>query len=129
MSGWIIFDINNVVEGFVVVKFESFHKGEVDIRTKDWTTINNERRRAWELTHWPSDFEMDVAVDGAIATYTHEMLQDKVIKAERVVELMVLHDEKPKRPRDMEVGIRVRCGEESRKKHDCNIHISHLYWA
>jgi len=133
LSDWIVFDIDNVVEGFVVVKFESWHKGNRSInpRTKDWETVNNERRVLWpEITNfWPVDFEMDVAVDGVITTYNLDMLQEKVIKAERVVELMVLHDTKPEKPKDMEIAIRVRCGEESRKKHTCNINISHLYWA
>lgn len=128
MSGWIVFDIDNVVEGFVVVKFETWHKGKEVQRTRNWKTVNGERR-ILNVEHWADDLELDFAVDGVITTYNTEMLQEKVIHAQRVVELMVLYDKKPKNPKDMEIAIRVRCGEESQKKHLCNINISHLYWA
>lgn len=128
LSGWIVFDIDNVVEGYVVVKFESWHK-TVDERTKDWKTVNNERRRLAWPEHWPEDFEMDTAIDGVVKTYDLKTLQEKVVKAERVVELLVLHDEKPKQPKDMEVAIRLRCAEKSTPRHPCNINISYLYWA
>jgi len=128
-----VFDIDNVVEGFVVVKFEAWHKGKVNPRTEGWTTVNNVREgdtRRLQLPHWAKDIEIDVAVDGVINTYNFEMLEDKVMKVERVVQIMVLHDEKPQKPKDMEIAMRVRCTEaESKSKHLCNINISHLYWA
>jgi len=136
LSGWLMFDIDNVVEGFVVLKFETWHKGEVNPMTKDWTSINNEgeedeRLLKKEPKHWwPDEFEVDVAINGVITIYNRDMIEEKMIQAQRVVQLMVLHDKKPAQPEDMEVAIRIRCaGEENREKHLCNINISHLYWA
>merc|ERR1711862_216383 len=67
LSGWIVFDIDNVVEGFVVVKFETWHKGKEVQRTRDWKTVNGERR-ILNVEHWADDLELDFAVDGVITT-------------------------------------------------------------
>eukprot|EP00588_Corethron_pennatum_P035941 CAMPEP_0194342008 /NCGR_PEP_ID=MMETSP0171-20130528/91468_1 /TAXON_ID=218684 /ORGANISM="Corethron pennatum, Strain L29A3" /LENGTH=58 /DNA_ID=CAMNT_0039107559 /DNA_START=28 /DNA_END=204 /DNA_ORIENTATION=- len=55
-----------------------------------------------------------------------EILRENVISAQRTVELVVLRDERPKEPKDMEVAVRIRCAVSV---HNCFLHITHLYWA
>jgi len=45
LSGWIVFDIDNITEGFIVLKLETWHFKSVDPRTEGWTEIDNGGRR------------------------------------------------------------------------------------
>jgi hypothetical protein len=61
-SGWIVMNLPDLKNGFIVVKFESWHRPDIVKKTEGWTSINNERRRELSSIHSPSDRNNTLAI-------------------------------------------------------------------
>jgi hypothetical protein len=128
-SGWLVLDLPSVKEGLIIIKLFSWLPERVSVKTKDWTTVNNEKRLlnaagAMELKDLPETFEFDYAIDGKITTLNKQDFIKQRIEAQRVVELWVLLDDPNFSKDDVEVAFRMRgCGR------DCTFGLTHIYWA
>jgi hypothetical protein len=151
LSGWMKLIVPKLKYGYIVIKIETWHGPNENTRTEGWETINNETRR---LRHGTSsearivnasakamdqgrnlkyvpppcdDFQFDVAIDGKVTTYNLEQHKEKLIQAQRVVQLVTLladPDYTGGKEKDVEVAFRMlNCGREK------VFQLSHIYWA
>ena len=131
-SGWIVMNIPDLKNGYIVVKLETWHHENEVGRTQTWRSINNNNKRR-ELKKQPqkrcSEFLFDYSIDGTLTsvnTTEFGALQSKG-RVQRVVETFVLladpnytgGDEK-----EVQVAIRIRnCAQGATFK------LSHIYWS
>ena len=147
-SGWLVFNIPDLKNGKIVVKFESWHfPPEALPYEEGWETINNERMLGslideedfyWNSTSlgrklkqqpkpWCDEFKFEYAIDGKITTLGKDQWLEKKKDVQRVVETQVLLDD-PKytggKEKEVEVAIRITgCG------HDKVFNLNHVYWS
>mmetsp|Transcript_1289 Transcript_1289/g.2624 ORF Transcript_1289/g.2624 Transcript_1289/m.2624 type:complete len:527 (+) Transcript_1289:209-1789(+) len=126
-SGWIIFDLKNVIVGRIVMKLETWHHEEL-VRKKGARKYKK-RQRGLKVTgvdHWPDDVILDYAIDGHIKSLDKAKLKKEIYQPQRVVQLLNLLNKKPNKPKDIEVAVRLRC---PTSKGACYVNINHMYWA
>jgi len=134
-SGWLVMNLQALKEGLILMKLETWHVATDHPLTKGWNTVNNEAandeerslRVDYNMVELPETFFFDFAINGKITSLDKKSFVEKVRKLQRVVEVMTILDDENftgGKEQNIEVAIRMRgCG------HDCNIAISHIYWA
>jgi hypothetical protein len=140
-SGWLVLTLQNVTEGLIVIKLQTWHDENENENTADWTTVNNEggrrrlrqgsrvlKMRNSDTVDLPDTFEFDWAIDGKVTTWNKkEFLEhDKRTSDSGRVEFFTLLDDEnfTSESKDIEVAIRMRgC------KRVCTFGVSHVYWA
>jgi hypothetical protein len=127
LSGWLVFDVPEVKEGIIMLKFERNHLEDESTATKDWSDINNGEytRHLQSPTPLPEDFFFDYAIDGNITSLSLSEFQSKISNPQNYIELItLLDDSKFEGPKNIEAAIRLRnCGRK------CAFLVTHLYWA
>ena len=158
-SGWLVFEIPRLEKGFILLKiytwWDDYMKNTI---TKDWTSVNNEARnlrsrpfvnetdsfvynsatedgfidyvndrhlKGDPFQKVPDTYVLEYAIDGRITSLSKDELRERVAEPARVVQLVQLLDD-PKYPvkENVEVAVRVTgCG------NDCQLSVTHLYWA
>lgn len=150
LSGWLVFDIPRVEDGFILLKVYTW--GGEHTLTKDWTTVNEKESRdllqvghsnqtVWfsdtnregERRHLrgdpfaslPESFVFEYAINGDITSLTKADLKTRVFEPARMVQLITLLDDTSFPATDnVEVAVRMTgCG------NDCIFSVTHLYWA
>ena len=154
-SGWVVMNIPDLKNGFVMIKVETYHgAGKVE-RTDGWNSINNERKaRSLELSEQAinnstvittsnsaksfgrslgnppplcEDFKFEYAIDGAVTSVNKEEFEANIINAARVVEwFKILDDPAYTGGQEKEVEIAVRITGCGQKK---AFRMSHIYWS
>jgi hypothetical protein len=152
-SGWIVMNVPDVKNGYIVVKIESWHAPTSAIpQMQGWTSINNEKRRLesestnrtsidqknWNSTsdqrnlkftplEYCAEFRFDYAIDGKVTSMNLEQYNEKKKHVQRVVEtIVVLKDPNYTGGQEKEVEVAVRitgCG------HDKVMNLNHVYWS
>lgn len=151
LSGWMKLIVPKLKYGYVVIKIEDWQPGYTVTRTEGWEAINNETRMLRHGTsdarvvnansdsmdqgrnlkfvppEYCADFQFEVAIDGKVTNYNLEQHREKVINAQRVVQLYTLladPDYTGGKEKDVEVAFRMlNCGREK------VFQLSHIYWA
>lgn len=134
LSGWIVMNLENVEQGVIAVKFETWHLTNENPRTDGWTCINNHcgdrHLVAYESERPPihpgstvhrdlkkqsppaicDDFKLEFAIDGEITSWDRAKFLERKSNPERVVEIVTLVDNPEfsiNGPRDVELAIRI----------------------
>jgi hypothetical protein len=142
LSGWMMFHLDNMVHGLIVVRIEDWLGSGENSATKDWKCVNNDcsktdnepapeqpvpgtRRRRLDYSDRCADWRFEFAIDGKVTTWDNPTFIAKGKRIQRVVPLWaLLDDETWGAARDIELAIRiVGCGRDS------PLHLSHIYWA
>lgn len=136
MSGWVIMTLNQVKEGYILVRLVKSKPNE-NTKTLGWKCENNEETCAHPLSdeeanapvskEFPENFQVEYAIDGVVKTWTAEQYTEQLHEVERLMEFSVLLNEPDhfsgKPPRDIELGIRILGGRAA------TFSFSHVYWA
>jgi hypothetical protein len=150
-SGWIVLNVPDVKNGYIVVKFESWHLPREAIpENEGWTSINNETRRLesestnrtyrnnWNSTSdqrnlkappipYCDEFRFEYAIDGKVTSLNREQYGEKKKQVQRVVETMVLLNDPNYtggQEKEVEVAIRITGCEHSKV-----LSLNHVYWS
>jgi hypothetical protein len=139
LSGWMMFHLENMEKGLIVVRIEDWMGPGENPKTKDWKCVNNDcsknnttqteqntrRRRSLDGDNRCADWRFEFAIDGKITSWDSPTFIKKGKRIQRVVPLWVLLDDEAwGDPRDIELAIRiVGCDRNS------PLHLSHIYWA
>lgn len=127
LSGWLIFNVPEMKEGIIMLKFESNHFEDESTVTKDWSDVNNGEysRHLQNSTPLPEDFFFDYSIDGNITSLSLDEFKLKTTNPQNNIELITLLDESNfQGTKTIDVAIRLRnCG------HKCVFLVTHLYWA
>lgn len=151
LSGWLVINLPKVSEGFVFMKLEWwFPRGNDFYLTKDWTELNNgvdvggrklnvatddERDLKAAVKPWPSDMEIDVAVNGKIVKTLHggpttnskpQLINDRPQLSYNEQFLKLVDDKSLADGGDLELAIRIRSTENPK---DASFGISYIYYA
>ena len=78
------------------------------------------------MSNWLDNIMVDFAVDRVVTTMNKDMMQERILHAQWMAEQVVLHDEKLKKPKEMEIAVQVRCATSVRK---CHTSITNIYLA
>lgn len=127
LSGWLVFNVPEIKEGIIMLKFESNHLEDESTITKDWNEVNNGEysRHLQSSASLPEDFFFDYAIDGDITSLSLDEFKSKTTHPQNSIELItLLDDSKFEGPKDVEVAVRLRnCGRK------CAFLVTHIYWA
>jgi DNA-binding transcriptional LysR family regulator len=88
VEGLVVVGVLVEVEGFVVVKFETWHKGQVNPMTEN---MIEEDSRLLSLKNWPKDIEIDVAVDGSFKCKNGRAMINSALAGNGIVRLPYLY--------------------------------------
>jgi hypothetical protein len=151
-SGWVVMNIPDLKNGYVVVKLETWHKENAVGKTADWTSINNDNAlEAGESPSTPEEpesgenrrdlkkknkkkplcgsFKFEYAVDGVVTSLNATEFTERQEPGhiQRVVETFVLlkdPDYTGGEEKEIEVAIRIRgCRQRTSFK------LTHIYWS
>ena len=152
-SGWVVFNIPDLKNGLVVIKFESWHAANATELTQDWTSINNENGRALSSsvnhnnstvdssTDWYDnrslgkkgpppfceEFQFEYAIDGVVTSLNKEQYEERRQGVQRVVETITLLDDPDfsgGEEKEVEIAIRMTgCAQLKTFK------LTHVYWS
>jgi len=124
LSGWLVMDIPNVLDGIIIVKMETFHK-----KLKD----NNKRGKKGlklgdTLPQLPDNFIFEFSINGKVESWDKNTFMTRRKLGQDEVELFTLMDDaeisKSGQVEKVELAIQLKdCGE------DCIIKLTHVYWA
>lgn len=145
LSGWGIFELPNVREGLIAVKYQSWHQPNANIATNGWTTENGEPAvdgralheenetvdNGRELKKKPQpfceDFKFEYAIDGRVTSWSLAEWDANTINAQRVVEIAVLLDDPSYtggESKNVELALKITgC------KREKTFMLTHVYWA
>ena len=114
-----------------MVHFEINNGGKrrLTVEEKEHLTTKEQEEVAYPLwgllvSNWLDNIMVDFAVDRVVTTMNKDMMQERVLHAQWMAEQVVLHDEKLKKPKEMEIAVQVRCTMSVRKCHMC---IAYIY--
>ena len=136
LSGWMIMTLNQVKEGYILVRMFQSRPNENE-KTLGWKCENNDEKCDHPLSDeqanapvsndYPADFQVQYSIDGVITTLTAEQYKEQAVEVERLMQFSVLlnapEEFAGKPPRDIELGIRIVGGR------DVTFGFSHVYWA
>lgn len=152
-SGWMVMNLPDVKNGYIAVKYHSWHKADDVHKTEGWNSINNERRlrsnnrgnganlalnatsasnvgrflKKTKPAPFCDDFQFEYAIDGKITVLNLEQWQDRSRQIQRVVEVLTLmKDPNYTGGSEKEVEIAIRITGCQRKKH---FQLTHVYWS
>ena len=146
LSGWALFELPNVREGLIVIKYHDWLPKESNPVTKGWCHVNNDPpcpsdERALRQTNHQNrqlkdqpapfcdDFLFEFAIDGKITTWDKTTFLEKQVQAQRVVQLSILLDDPTftgpgGQSKNVELALRIMgCGRQK------NFALTHIYWA
>jgi hypothetical protein len=156
VSGWLAMNIPDLKNGYIAMKFETWHQPNDNAKTKGWTTINNERRlrsshsdynstyntttpvtesserRGLKAppTEYCDDFMFDFAIDGKVTTWNKDEFLAKRKSVQRVVEIITLLNEPgytDGQEKEVEIAVQIRgCPQVASAK---VFKLSHVYWS
>lgn len=116
-----------------MVHFEINNGGKrrLTAEEKEHLTTKEQEEVAYPLwgllvSNWLDNIMVDFAVDRVVTTMNKDMMQERILHAQWMAEQVVLHDEKLKKPKEMEIAVQVRCATSVRK---CHTSITHIYLA
>ena len=150
-SGWMVTNLPEFKHGFIAIKLETWHRRPENLKTKDWTSMNNEGRK---LSHgrdepflrspsqdsvdvhrvlgkkpppeYCDDFKFEFAIDGKVTQWTKSEWDEHAGKIQRVVELYkIVEDPSLTGGEEKEIEFAFRllgCPEKEMK-------LTHIYWA
>ncbi|KAL3931258.1 MAG: hypothetical protein SGBAC_011392 [Bacillariaceae sp.] len=129
-SGWLLFTIPKIVNGYIVIKMESWHF-QGDGSPAGWKSINNKEGRHRKLKQEPlpycDDFVFEYMINGKVTSIPYEELKpimEKGIVARVVETLTLMNDPSFKSDKEVEAGVRILgCG------HDKVWALNHVYWS
>ena len=130
-SGWLLFNLPKVENGYIVIKMESYHS---TASPSGWTSINNRNDTRRYLKAQPppycDDFRFEYMINGQVTSNNLNVTQGMMQRGhiQRVVETLTLLKDPNFSSRnengEVEVGIRmVGCG------HLKAWRLTHVYWS
>jgi hypothetical protein len=130
LSGWLVMNLDNVSEGILILKMETWHQPDENTVTEDWEEVNNgeyRRKLKPEVPVQPDDFIFEYAIDGHVTSLSKDEFYELRGEPERNVELFTLLDDESfagDEPKNVEFAFRMRnCG------HTCSFKMTHVYWG
>jgi hypothetical protein len=147
-SGWVVFNIPDLKNGYIAVKYHSWHQADSIPATNGWNSINNEEQSRY-LVHEPNHtigrhtdtrslkgveplpfcdaFQFEYAIDGTITTLSLSEWQARSKQVQRVVEVLtVLDDPSYTGGEEREVEVAIRITGCARQK---TFGLTHVYWS
>lgn len=142
LSGWGIFQLSNLREGLIVIKYHDWLPSNYNIATNGWCNIDNippcpgesralAKEQIRQLKAPPPEycetFLFEFAIDGKITTWNKDEFVAHLVPAQRVVQISTLLDDPDYtggETRDVELAIRMSgCGRQK------VFGLTHIYWA
>jgi hypothetical protein len=154
-SGWVVMNLPDMKEGIILLKFFTWINADQVTRTKDWTSVNNEKRmlRSAALNDQnvtdvfddeyeyldsesppnqerrlslPDNFIFDYAINGKITSLTRDQFAVQLKSIQRVMDIITLLDDPNFTEKPANVEVAFRLrGCGS----DCTLALTHVYWA
>ena len=132
-SGWLVLNIPEIKRGLILVKIDAFYSRDANTITTNWTSVNNERRKArhrqlgrYSFSGQPDTMVFEYAINGQVTTLPRDDFLQRLSQAQlhRVVWVLTLLDDETFTGNDVELAIRMRgCGRQ------CTYGVTHVYWA
>jgi hypothetical protein len=146
-SGWLVMNVPDLKNGYIVVKIETWHKPNANWKTIYWNSTNNVQGEKAKTPEEPESdvnrrelkkkqkvplcggFKFDFTIDGVLTSlnFTEYKEKNERGKVQRVVETFVLLKDPTYtggEEKEVEVGLRIRgCRQRSTFK------LTHIYWS
>jgi len=124
LSGWLVMDIPNVLDGIIIVKMETSHKKLKNNKKGE----ERDRKLGDPLPQLPDNFIFEFSINGKIESWDKNTFMTQRKLGQDNVELFTLMDDteisKSGQVEKIELAIQLKgCGE------DCIIKLTHVYWA
>jgi hypothetical protein len=155
-SGWVVFNIPDLKNGYIAIKYHSWQGENANAVTSGWTSINNEAgsrylrdqsnttipsmlhddprlllktdgRRLGNPPPFCPEFEFEYAIDGNITTLSLDEWQARSKSVQRVVEVLtLLEDPSYTGGEEREVEVAIRIKGCAKTK---TFGLTHVYWS
>lgn len=145
-SGWVVMNLPDVKNGFIVVKMETWHQPGENKATNGWTSVNNGSSRLLSIGNQKSylssnltrnlkvepapfcdEFHFEYAIDGKVESLNLTQFESKRMMVQRVVETVtLLRDVDYTGGVETEVEVAVRITGCERVK---TFSLTHVYWS
>lgn len=152
--GWMVMNLPEFKHGFIALKIETWHQPKSNPKTKDWKSINNERRTLAERAEEPflrsstrlelhetdlerqlkpkvpdycDKFKFEFSIDGGkVVEWNKDKFLENMGHLQRVVEVLkVAEDPSITNGEEREIEIAFRMTGCFEKQ----MHLTHVYWA
>lgn len=145
-SGWGIFELPNVKEGLIIIKYHDWNQPNFNLVTKGWCSVNNEtpcgtengralgeeeeevrRQLKPQVPAYCDDFVFEFAIDGKVTTWDKDTWVKNLVQAQRVVQITTLLDDPGFTGgtiKNVELAMRITgCAQHK------PLALTHIYWA
>jgi len=153
--GWMVTNLPEFKHGFIAVKIETWHPSKRNPKTKDWISVNNERRDLYDerggsflrssqcmngtacddegrqlkakVPEYCPEFKFEFAIDGKITSWDHKEYMEHMGHIQRVVEIVhIVEDPTITGGVEKEIEFAFRI---TGCKNEKTMQITHIYWA
>jgi hypothetical protein len=129
VSGWLVMNVPDLKNGYIALKFESWHGPDEIAKTKGWTTPLERRELKKEPNDYCDDFVFEYAIDGKVTALNKTEIKAQLYPVQRVVEVITLlnqPDYTGGEEKEVEVAVRMRgCPRDTGKVFS----LTHVYWS